>query len=80
MEEQTAMAYRAISGRRQLMELLSTMIKDEISEYYKIKMLREELNAHFNTNYFATCSTMGNIVKRQLKLVLQKHLQQIIPG
>jgi hypothetical protein len=23
---------------------------------------------------------MGTIVKRQLKLVLQKHLQQIIPG
>ena len=80
MEEQTAMAYRAIAGRRQLMELLSTMIKDEISEYHKIKMLREELNAHFNTKYFSTCSTMGNIVKRQLKLVLQKHLQQIIPS
>jgi hypothetical protein len=67
-------------GRRQLLELLSIMIKDEISEYHKIKMLREELNAHFNTTNFSKCSTMGTIVKRQLKLVLQKHLQQIVPG
>ena len=74
------MAYRAVASRKQLMELLSIMIKDEISEYHKIKMLKEELNTHFNTNYFANCSTMGTIVKRQLKLVLQKHLQQIVPG
>ena len=80
MEEQTAMAYRAVGGKKQLMEILSIMIKDEISEYHKIKMLRDELNNHFNTNYFSNCSTMGTIVKRQLKLVLQKHLQQIIPG
>lgn len=80
MEEQTAMAHRAVAGRKQLLELLSIMIKDEISEYHKIKMLRDELNAHFETNYFSHCSTMGTIVKRQLKLVLQKHLQQIIPG
>ncbi len=79
MEERAAMANRAVAGRKQLMELISIMIKDEISEYYKIKMLREELNTHFNTDYFSTCSTMGNIVKRQLKLVLQKHLQKIVP-
>ena len=80
MEEQTAMAYRVVTARKQLMELLSIMIKDELSEYHKIKMLREELNAHFDTSYFSTCSTMGTIVKRQLKLVLQKHLQHIVPG
>lgn len=80
MEEQTAMAYRAIAGRSQLLELLSIMIKDELSEFHKIKMLREELNEHFDTKYFSKCSTMGTIVKRQLKLVLRKHLQQIIPS
>lgn len=76
-EEQTAMAYRVVTSRKQLMELLTIMTKDEISEYYKIKMLKEELNKHFDTNYFSNCSTMGNIVKRQLKMVLQKHLKQI---
>ncbi|MBX2933428.1 MAG: hypothetical protein KF825_04230 [Ferruginibacter sp.] len=79
VEEQTAMAYRAIAGRKQLFELLSIMVKDELSEFHKIKMLREELDEHFNTKYFSKCSTMGTIVKRQLKLVLQEHLQQIFP-
>ena len=74
------MAHRVVASRKQLMELLNIMIKDEISEYHKIKMLKEELNIHFATNYFATCSTMGAIVKRQLKLVLQKYLQQIVTG
>ena len=72
------MAYRALTGRKQLFELLKIMIKDELSEFHKIKMLREELNEHFNNKYFSKCSTMGSIVMRQLKLVLQKHLQQII--
>jgi hypothetical protein len=43
-------------------------------------MLREELNEHFKTTYYSKCSTMGTIVKRQLKLVLRKHLQQIVPS
>src|SRR5690242_20675026 len=34
-EEQTAMALRVIAARKQLMELLNIMIKDEISENYK---------------------------------------------
>ena len=74
------MAHRVVASRRQLMELLGIMIKDEISEYHKIKMLKDELNKHFDTNYFSKCSTMGTIVKRQLKLVLQKYLQQIVAG
>ena len=78
-EEQTAMAHRVFASRRQLLELLNIMSKDELSESYKIKMLREELNAHFKTTYFSKCSTMGSIVKRQLKYVLQKHLEQLKP-
>ncbi len=80
VEEQTAMAHRVVASRRQLMELLGIMIKDEISEYHKIKMLKDELNTHFSSHSFSKCSTMGTIVKRQLKLVLQKHLQQIVAG
>ena len=78
-EEQTAMAHRVFASRRQLIELLNIMAKDELSDSYKIKMLRDELNSHFNTNYFSKCHTMGAIVKRQLKIVLQKHLQQLKP-
>ena len=78
-EERTAMATRVFASRKQLIELLNIMARDELSDSYKIKMLREELNSHFNTNYYSKCNTMGLIVKRQLKMVLQKHLQQIKP-
>lgn len=78
-EEQTAMAHRVFASRKQLIELLNIMAKEELSDHYKIKMLRDELNSHFNTGYFSKCNTMGGIVKRQLKIVLQKHLQQIKP-
>lgn len=76
-EERTTMTYRVIASRRQIMELLNIMIKDEISENYKVKLLRSELNEHFNTTYFSKCNTMGAIVKRQLKQMLQKHLLQV---
>ncbi len=76
-EEQTAMAHRVFASRKQLMELSNIMSKDELSENYKIKMLREELNAHFKTTYFSKCTTMGAIVKRQLKYVLQKYLEHL---
>ena len=53
------------------------MIKDELSENYKVQILRDELNEHFKNTYFSNCKTMGSIVKRQLKQMLQKHLKQV---
>ncbi len=79
-EERTAMAHRVFASRKQLLELLNIMARDEISDNYKIKTLREELNAHFNTHYFSRSQTMGAIVKRQLKIVLNEYLQQINPS
>jgi hypothetical protein len=76
-EERTTMAYRVIAGRKQLMELLNIMAHDELSENYKVKILRDELNEHFKNNSFSKCKTMGSIVKRQLKQMLQKHLKQV---
>jgi hypothetical protein len=76
-EEQTAMALRVFSSRKQLLELFNIMAKDELADISNIKMLREELNSHFDCNYFSKCNTMGAIVKRQLKKVLQKHLNKV---
>lgn len=76
-EERTAMAARVFSSRRQLMELLNIMAKDELSENYKVKLLREELNQHFGTQYFSRCQSMGALVKRQLKQTLQTHLKLV---
>lgn len=72
--EFNSMAARIIMYRRQLMQLVNTIIKDDISENYKINTLRNELNQHFETTRFSKCKTMGSIVKQQLKQVLQKHL------
>ncbi len=76
-EEHTTMAYRVIANSRQLLDLINTMKKDEISESYKIKQLRHELNEHFNNHYFSKCNTMGALVKRQLKQIVQKHLKNL---
>ena len=74
--EFSAMAARIIKYRRQLMELLNSMVHDDISENYKILLLRNELNEHFNTGRFSRCKTMGAVVKQQLKQVLQTHVQK----
>lgn len=74
-EEHTSMGYRSLGHTHQLMDLLNTMKRDELSENYKIKQLREELNAHFGNNYFTKCNTMGAVLKRQLKQIIQKHLR-----
>lgn len=73
--EFTRMAKRIIIYRRRLMDLVNSMVHDDLSENYKIRILRNELNDHFNTTRFSTCKTMGAIVKQQLKQILQKHVQ-----
>ena len=75
--EFNSMAARIIMYRRQLMQLVNTIINDDISENYKINTLRNELNEHFKTTRFSKCKTMGAIVKQQLKQVLQKHLLMV---
>jgi hypothetical protein len=39
--------------------------------------LRAELGAYFNNPQFYKCSSMGQLVKRQLKQTLQKNLKLI---
>ena len=76
-EERTSIAYRAVSNRTRLMELFNAMVKDDLSEYYKIKQLRQELNQYFKTENFSHCKSMGSIVKRQLKQVVKGHLKNV---
>lgn len=57
------------SGRR-LDDLLAVMATDEISENYKVLLLRKELDEYFKTNHFAGCQTMGSIVGQQVQQLL----------
>jgi hypothetical protein len=79
-EERNIMAYRVVGSLNRLIELLDIMSRDEISENYKVLLLREELNQHFGTTSFTRCKTMGQVVKQQLKQMLEKNLRQLKRG
>lgn len=74
--ELTAMADRMASFRRRLMELSYSMVRDELSENYKILLLRSELNDYFKTLQFGACNTMGAIVREQLRQGLRKRFKK----
>lgn len=74
IDERKTLAKSAILSKKQLSALLDAMVKEEISENYKVISLRKDLDAYFNVHQFARCKTMGKIVKQQLKQLLQKHL------
>lgn len=76
-EERTIMAFRVASSRFRLMELLNIMSKDRISVPDKLTQLKMELGDYFGNSQFYKCSSMGQLVKRQLKQTLQKNLKLI---
>jgi hypothetical protein len=77
-EERTMMAFRVASTRFRLMELLNIMSKDQISTPEKLMQLKTELGQFFQHPVMFTKSTsMGQLVKRQLKQTLQKNLALI---
>ena len=43
----------------------------------KIEQLKEELGEHLNTKLFSKCQSMGQVVKRHLKQILQKNLMLV---
>ncbi len=76
-EERTAIAYRVTATRYRLSELLQIMKEDELSENYKVPLLRQELNLHHESTIFTRCTTMGEIVKMQLKMMLRDAIRNI---
>jgi hypothetical protein len=76
-EERTLMAMRVASTRHRLMQLLNIMAKDAISTPEKITQLKNSLGDYFHNNSFYKCTSMGQVVKRQLKQTLQKNLKLI---
>ena len=76
-EERTMITFRLASSRYRIKELLDVMAKDSISTEEKTYILKEQLNDYFKTSIFNKCSSMGQVVKRQLKQTLQKNLIMI---
>jgi hypothetical protein len=76
-EERTMMTFRLVSSRYRVKELLDIMQTDAISLPEKIQQLKAELASHFETKSFLKATTMGQIVKTQLKQSLRKMLKQV---
>lgn len=73
-EERTMIAIRLVSSRYRVKELLDIMHDDAISKPEKIIQLKQELATYFNQPVFLKSTTMGQLVKTQLKQTLRKSL------
>lgn len=77
-EERTMMTFRLASSRYRIKEIVDIMIRDNISTPEKIEQLKQELSAHFHhTDAFNRATTMGQLVKIQMKQLLTKSLKLV---
>ena len=76
LEERTLIGTRAKNAEKRVKELLDVMIEDKISFPKKVDQLKHELAEHHKNNSFLRCTTMGEIVKNNIQLVLQKDFKQ----
>lgn len=78
LEERSLIARRAKITKGRLNLLLNCMFKDQISSDKKIKQLGLELADHHKNKSFESCKSMGEIVFKNVQLVLQKEFTQSI--
>jgi hypothetical protein len=76
-EERTMMAFRLASARYRIKELLDNMNTDTISTPEKVIQLGTELGMYFNHPAYHKCKSMGQIVKTNMKHLLQKNLMLV---
>ncbi len=76
MEERSLIAARVKNSKIRLNELFKIMIQDELSSPDKMEQLKGELIKHHRNNAFAKCKSMGEIVRTNFVLLLQKDFKQ----
>ncbi|MES2646629.1 MAG: hypothetical protein V4717_07145 [Bacteroidota bacterium] len=76
-EERTMMAFRLASARYRIKELLDNMNTDTISTPEKVIQLGNELGLYFHHPAYHKCKSMGQIVKTNMKHLLQKNLMLV---
>lgn len=69
-EERAMIANRIKVSRYRLKELMDVMIEAEISKAEKVDQLKTELAKHFEDETFLECTTMGEILKARLYILL----------
>jgi hypothetical protein len=80
LEERSLIAMRARTSSVRLNRLLRVMKKDTISEEKKVNQLKQDLIKHHKAKEFKNCKNMGEIVYKNIELVLQKEFKQSILG
>ena len=78
LEERSLIANRVKNTRDRLRSLFAIMTKDELSDKPKMEQLKSELGDHHKTKAFNDCSSMGEIVRTNFTLLLQKDFKQSI--
>ncbi len=76
LEERSLIVARVKTTQRRLRELFEIMVKDTLSSPEKIAQLRDELQQHHNTHAFDNCRSMGELVRTNFRLLLQKDFKQ----
>ena len=76
-EERTMIAFRLVSGRYRLMEVLNKMAADTIAPPEKLAQLKQELFDFFGNKNYLRCQSMGQLVKTHMKQTLLKNLRMI---
>jgi hypothetical protein len=77
-EERTLMTFRLASARYRIKDLLDIMSKDSVSTVDKVRQLKNELSTFYgNPPSFKKATSMGRLLKINLKQNLQKNLMLI---
>ena len=79
LEERSLIAGRVKNTQTRLRKLFEIMTKDSISEPSKLEQLKSELGNHHKTKAFEKCASMGEIVRTNFVLLLQKDFRQSTP-
>ena len=80
LEERSLIASRAKAEWPRVQALLRLMTKDKLSSPEKVARLKTELAYHHKNDIFLECTTMGEIVVANIRLLLQKEFKQSIIG
>jgi hypothetical protein len=76
MEERSMIAARVKTSHLRLRELFKIMTKDKLSFPDKIELLKTELIKHHKNPAFSKCENMGEIVRTNFELLLQKDFKR----
>lgn len=72
LEERVLMSKRYHSSKLQIDDLLSCVKSNSTSTAEKLNQLKEELNQYHVTDVFSNCENMGEVLSKQMKLLLDE--------